>query len=106
MTISTEYRILEADNPDGEFRIFQKREDKHEYSIDHFEDKFYVHTNLDAKNFRLMETSELATTKENLTEIIPNRSDVLLEGMDIFKDYLASLLLAEDCAVFVAEFSF
>ena len=88
MTISTEYRILEADNPDGEFRIFQKREDKHEYSIDHFEDKFYVHTNLDAKNFRLMETSELATTKENWTEIIPNRSDVLLEGMDIFKDYL------------------
>jgi len=88
MTISTEYRILEADNPDGEFRIFQKREDKHEYSIDHFGDKFYVHTNLDAKNFRLMETSELATTKENWTEIIPNRSDVLLEGMDIFKDYL------------------
>ena len=88
MTISTEYQILEADNPDGEFRIFQKREDKHEYSIDHFEDKFYVHTNLDAKNFRLMETTELATTKENWTEVIPNRSDVLLEGMDIFKDYL------------------
>ncbi len=88
MTISTEYRILEADNPDGEFRIFQKREDKHEYSIDHFEDKFYVHTNLDAKNFRLMETTESATTKEHWTEVIPNRSDVLLEGMDIFKDYL------------------
>ena len=88
MTISTEYRILEADNPDGEFRIFQKREDKHEYSIDHFEDKFYVHTNLDAKNFRLMETTESATTKENWTEVIPHRTDALLEGMDIFKDYL------------------
>jgi len=88
MTISTEYRILEADNPDGIFRIFQKRADKHEYSIDHFEDKFYVHTNLDAKNFRLMETTESATTKENWTEVIPHRADVLLEGMDIFKDYL------------------
>lgn len=88
MTISTEYRILEADNPDGAFRIFQKREDKHEYSIDHFEDKFYVHTNLDAKNFRLMETTEAATEKENWTEVIPNRKDVLLEGIDIFKGYL------------------
>ncbi len=88
MTLSTEYRILEADNPDGEFRIFQKREDKHEYSIDHFDNKFYVHTNLAAKNFRLMETTESATTKENWTEVIPHRSDALLEGMDIFKDYL------------------
>lgn len=88
MTISTEYRIVEADQPDNEFRVFQKREDKLEYSIGHFEDKFFVHTNLDAKNFRLMETSENATEKANWKEVIPHRSDVLLEGMDIFKDYL------------------
>ena len=88
MTISTEYRILVADNPNGEFRLFQKREDKLEYSIGHFEDKFFVHTNLDAKNFRLMETTENATTKEHWKEVIPHRTDVLLEGMDLFKDYL------------------
>ena len=88
MTISTEYRILEADQPDKAFRIFQKRADKLEYSIGHFENKFFVHTNLDAKNFRLMETAENATEKENWKEVIPHRSDVLLEGMDIFKDYL------------------
>ena len=88
MTISTEYKILEADNPDGEFRIFQKREDKLEYSIGHFKDTFYVHTNLGAKNFRLMKTTESVTTKENWTELIPHRDDVLLEGMDIFEDYL------------------
>jgi oligopeptidase B len=88
MTISTEYQILEADNPDGEFRIFQKREDKLEYSIAHFQDKFFVHTNLDAKNFRLMETAENNTEKNHWTEVIPHRTDVLLEGMDLFKDYL------------------
>jgi len=88
MTISTEYQILNADTPDGKFEIFQARENDHEYSIDHFEDKFFVLTNMDAKNFRLMETSEKTTTKENWKEVIPHRDDVLLEDMDIFKDYL------------------
>lgn len=87
-TLSSEYRILEADNPDGEFRIFQPREKKLEYSIAHFDDKFFIRTNLDAKNFRLMETSAKATGKENWKEVIPHRDDVLLEGMDIFKDFL------------------
>ncbi len=89
-TLSTEYRILEADNPDGKFRVFQARDyaNKLEYGIAHFEDKFYIRTNLDAKNFRLMETPENATSKENWKEVIPNRDDVLFEGMDIFKNYM------------------
>ncbi len=87
-TLSNEYRVLEADRPDGQFRIIQPRERDLEYSIDHFGDKFYIRTNLNAKNFRLMETPETATTKDNWKEIIPNRSDVLLEDMDLFKDYL------------------
>ncbi len=87
-TLSNEYRVLEADKPDGQFRIIQPRERDLEYSIDHFGDKFYIRTNLNAKNFRLVETPETATTKDNWKEIIPNRSDVLLEDMDLFKDYL------------------
>ncbi|HMP13684.1 MAG TPA: S9 family peptidase [Saprospiraceae bacterium] len=87
-TLSNEYRILEADKPDGQFRVIQPRERDLEYSIDHFGDKFYIRTNLNAKNFRLVETPETATTKDNWKEIIPNRSDVLLEDMDLFKDYL------------------
>lgn len=87
-TVSTEYRVLEADNPDGNFRIIQPRQRDLEYSISHYGDKFYIRTNLDAKNFRLMETPENATTKENWKEVIPHRSDVLLEDMEIFKDYL------------------
>ncbi len=88
MTVSNEYRILEADNPDGKFRIFQKRERDLEYGIAHYGDHFYVHTNLDAKNFRLMKTSEKRTGKKNWKEVIPHRRTVLLEGIDIFKDYL------------------
>ena len=87
-TMSNEYRVLEAANPTGEFRVIQPRERSLEYSIDHYGDKFYITTNLDAKNFRLMETSETATTKENWKEVIGHRNDVLLEGIEIFKNYL------------------
>ncbi len=87
-TLSSEYRILDASTPDGNFEIFQPRERKLEYDISHYEDKFYVRTNMDAKNFRLMETPINATGKANWKEVIPNRDDVLLEGMDVFKDYL------------------
>ncbi len=87
-TLSSEYRILDADNPNGTFKVFQERERNLEYGIAHYKDKFYVRTNLDAKNFRLMETAVDATSKDNWKEVIGNREDVLLEGMDIFKDYI------------------
>ncbi|HAH54825.1 MAG TPA: oligopeptidase B, partial [Flavobacterium sp.] len=88
-TLTTEYRILEAENPDGEFRIFQKRIRGLEYSINHYGDSFYILTNADkATNFKLMKTLETATSKENWTEVIPHRKDVLLEDIEIFKDFL------------------
>jgi oligopeptidase B len=88
-TLTTEYQILEADNPDGKFRIFQKRVRGLEYSINHYDDSFYIMTNADkAINFKLMKTLETATSKENWTEVIPHREDVLLEDIEIFKDFL------------------
>jgi oligopeptidase B len=87
-TLSSEYRFLDADNPDGEFQIIQPREKDHEYSVDHYRNKFYIYTNLNAKNFRLMETPVDKTTKENWKEVIPHRDDVLLEGFELFKNYL------------------
>lgn len=87
-TVSNEFRVLAADNPDGAFRVIQPRERMLEYNIAHYADKFYIHTNLDAQNFRLMATDEEKTTKENWREVIPHRADVLLEGLDIFRDYL------------------
>jgi oligopeptidase B len=87
-TLSNEYRVLSADAPVGDFKIIQPRERNLEYSIDHYGDRFYITTNLDAKNFRLMSCSENTTTKENWQEVIAHRADVLLEGIEIFKNYL------------------
>jgi len=88
-TLSTENRILLADKPTGEFKVFQARQRDLEYSISHFEDRFYITTNADgAKNFKLMQTFENKTGKENWTEVIATRPDVLLEGVEMFKNYM------------------
>jgi len=87
-TLSSEYRFLEANQPDGEFKIIQKREKYFEYSVDHYKDKFYIRTNYKAKNFKLMETSLKKTSKENWRDVIPHRKNVLLESFEIFKDFL------------------
>jgi oligopeptidase B len=87
-TLRSEYRYLDADAPDGDFVVFLPREGKHEYELDHYGDHFYIRTNLDAKNFRLMRTAIEQTGKENWEEIIPHRDDVLFESFEIFKDYL------------------
>ena len=88
-TLTTEYRILNSDNPDGEFTIFQPRVRGLEYSISHFGDSFYVLTNKDkATNFKLMKTPENATSKENWKDLIPHRKDVLIEDIEIFRNYL------------------
>ena len=88
-TLTSEYSILLADNPDGKFKIFQKRVRGLEYDISHYNDNFYILTNKDkATNFKLMKTPELATSKENWVDIIPHRPEVLLEDLEIFKNYL------------------
>lgn len=88
-TVSTEYHILEADNPTGKFRIFQPRERDLEYNIAHYGVSFYILTNKDnATNFKLMKTTEEATLKENWYDVIPHREEVLLEDISIFKDFL------------------
>lgn len=88
-TLTTESRILEADNPDGQFRVFNPRELNHEYSIDHTGDSFFILTNKDsAENFKLMKTPEKATTADNWTEYISHRNDVLLQSFDLFNDYI------------------
>jgi oligopeptidase B len=88
-TLSTEYRILEANNPEGEFRVFQLRMKDVEYHIDHYGDYFYIQTNMDgAKNFKIMKTPVNKTGKDNWKDMIPHRDDVLLQGFEIFKDYM------------------
>lgn len=88
-TLTNEYHILEADNPDGKFKIFQERIRGLEYSISHYNDHFYILTNKDkATNFKLMKTDIKKHSIDNWEVVIPHREDVLLEGINIFKDYI------------------
>ena len=87
-TLSAEYRYLDANDPTGTFDLIQPREDNHEYSIDHYGNYFYLRTNWEAKNFRLMRTPLIATEKTHWEEVIPHRDDVFLQNFEIFKDHL------------------
>ena len=88
-TLTNEYHILNADRPDGKFEVFQKRVRGLEYSISHYKDHFYILTNKDkATNFKLMKCNEDNRAIENWEEVIPHRKDVLIENVDIFKEYL------------------
>ena len=88
-TMTTEYRILNSDTPDAEFKVFQPRVRGLEYSISHFGDSFYILTNKDkATNFKLMKTPENATEKKHWKEVIPHRESVLIEDIEIFRNYL------------------
>jgi oligopeptidase B len=91
----SEHRFLDASNPTGTFTVFHPRTMGLVYDIDHYNDKFYVRTNLDAQNFRLMECPLDKTTKENWKEVIPNRTDVYFAGFTIFKDHLVLSELKE-----------
>jgi oligopeptidase B len=87
-TVTSEYRVLEANQPKGEFRLIQPRKRELEYAVDHFGDHFYISTNWEAKNFRLMRCPLDQTTQEHWEEVIAHRSDVLLEGVEMFRDFM------------------
>ena len=88
-TLSSEYRIISADKPYGDWKVIHPREDNLEYSLAHYGDYFYIQTNKDdAINFKLMKTPVNKTTKENWVDVIPHRNETLLEDVSIFKNYL------------------
>ena len=87
-TLSSEWQVLRADDPNGDWRVIQPRTQDLEYGISHYGDHFYIVTNHQAKNFRLMRTGLDKTGLEHWEEVIPHRADVLLEGVDMFKNYL------------------
>ncbi len=87
-TMSSEWRMLDAGKPGGAFSVFQPRMKDVLYDVTDDGDKFLIVTNWNAKNFRLMETSYNKTDSASWKEIIPNRPDVLLEGLDEFKNFV------------------
>ena len=87
-TLTSEFQYLPAAEPDGKFKMFAPRERGVEYAISHYNTDFYILTNKDgATNFKLMKVGEEDTSAGNWEEFIPHREDVLLEDIEIFRDY-------------------
>jgi oligopeptidase B len=87
-TLSDEVLYIDANKPNDKFVAIQPRIQNLKYDVEHFGDKFYILTNDNALNFKIVETPTTKTTKENWKEVIAHRADVLVEGIEIFKDYL------------------
>ncbi|CAM4194627.1 oligopeptidase B [Pedobacter westerhofensis] len=87
-TLSSEVRMISADQPDADFTVFQSRTKDVLYTIVPLEDKFLILTNLEAQNFRLMECPFGQTDKAHWKEVIPHRKDVLLEEVEEFRDFI------------------
>ena len=89
-TISSEMRFLKSDQLDDEFQILQERIPHLEYAADHFDGFFWIKTNADAQNFKLVKTPISATGRKNWIDVIEHRPDVLLEDFDLFSRYLVT----------------
>ncbi|OWR14300.1 S9 family peptidase [Chryseobacterium sp. VAUSW3] len=87
-TTSSEIRYLPSNDPNGNFKVFQPRMKDVLYDITPLEDKFLITTNKDALNFKVMETPINKTGVENWKDLIPHRKDVLMQGIDEFKNFL------------------
>lgn len=88
-TISDEQRFIPADNVLASWKIVQPRTKDLEYSVEHFGDEFYIITNADgATNFKIVKTKLNEPSMKNWVDVIPHRKDVLLEGFEIFQNYL------------------
>jgi oligopeptidase B len=87
-SLSSEYRYLDASRPTGQFQVFLKREPDHLYEVQDANGEFYVLTNWEAPNFRVMATPLSNTSKAQWEDVIPQREDVFIEQMELFKGYL------------------
>ncbi len=87
-TLSTEFRLLDADRPHGSFEVFQPRLQGLEYYVYHHGERFYVLTNHQAPDFRLTYALKGSTALRHWQQVCSPQNGVLLENVEVFKDYL------------------
>jgi oligopeptidase B len=92
---TTEVQYLDAAQPSGEFRLLQPRRQDVEYFVEHQGSSFYIRTNENARNFRLMRAPDGDPALENWLEVLPHREDVAIEQVDGFENHLAVFERAE-----------
>ncbi|MBL8056271.1 MAG: S9 family peptidase [Anaerolineales bacterium] len=88
-----EWWYAPADQPEAAFTCFAARQNSVEYRLDHHAfgaepGRFWILTNADAENFKLLEAPVTAPDRAHWREVIPHRADVLLDGLDVFRDHL------------------
>ena len=88
---TSEVRYIPADQPQAEWKIVAPRRHEHEYEVDHHGDRFYIRTNDKGRNFRLVTAPVSDPRPENWTEVVPHRPDVMLEGLELFKNHYVLL---------------
>ena len=89
-TDTHEVRYLKSDQPQDSFQVVLPREKGHKYSVEHRDGLFYLRTNRDAKNFRLATAPASSPSPENWKELLPHRGNVLLQGIELFRNYLVA----------------
>ncbi|HVF58408.1 MAG TPA: S9 family peptidase [Thermoanaerobaculia bacterium] len=87
-TKTSELRVLDADRPDGEFRLVQPREKDVEYYLDHHGDRFYIRTNVGAEDFRVVSAPVSTPGREHWQEVIPARPGVRIVSLDLFRGHM------------------
>ncbi|MCI0596594.1 MAG: prolyl oligopeptidase family serine peptidase, partial [candidate division Zixibacteria bacterium] len=85
---TSEVWYLDADEPAGEFKVIHPRQHEMEYSVEHRGDKFYIVTNDNAKNFKLVEAPVSDPSKANWKDVLPHRTDVKVDDADAFQNHL------------------
>ena len=87
--ITSEYQALAADDPNGSFSMIAPRRNGVEYSVDHHGDSFYILTNDDAMNFRIVKAPVETPGAEHWVDVIAHDPDVHLLGHSMFKNFMA-----------------
>lgn len=87
-TLTSEIRYLSSSNPTGKFEILAPRQTEHDYQVTDDGENFYIVSNLNAKNFKLMKASPGKTQISQWQEIVPHRADTLLDSVTVFKNHI------------------
>lgn len=87
-TLTDEYRFIDSMKPNDEFQLFDQRVRGLEYDIDHIDDLFYIRTNLEAENFRLMSATEKKTSRSEWKEVLPQRDGIHLNDFEVFQEFI------------------
>ena len=87
---TTESRFLAADTPAGEWTLVAEREDEHEYSIDHRNGLWFIRTNDQGRNFRLVTAPVATPGRAFWTELLAHRHEIMLEDIDLFDRFFVA----------------